>query len=364
MNETKKRCSFARICEALLLLFCTAALIFSTGSGYVKKLIESYRYPREFREYVEEYAALYGVEANIVYAIIKAESGFCRTAVSRSGAIGLMQVIPDTYLLDIRDNIGLDEPSSVLFQAKENIQSGTYYFAKWYGHFGSYVEALAAYNAGVGNVQKWLADETISTTSGLIIDKIPFEETKNYINRVLSYKEKYDELYGKEELPQGDTVSERLCYGWAVKYGEQYKIDPRFVMAVVKAESSFRPDCVSVSGAVGMMQIMKPTYEGDIKANLKLEEEFDALFDAEFNVKCGTYYLHWLDERLDGYEQLAAAYNGGIGNVRKWLADPEYSSDGKTLIVDNIPLDQTKRYVKKVMTFYEEYCLRYPDVTG
>lgn len=129
MNETKKRCSFARICEALLLLFCTAALIFSTGSGYVKKLIESYRYPREFREYVEEYAALYGVEANIVYAIIKAESGFCRTAVSRSGAIGLMQVIPDTYLLDIRDNIGLDEPSSVLFQAKENIQSGTYYFA-------------------------------------------------------------------------------------------------------------------------------------------------------------------------------------------------------------------------------------------
>ena len=39
-------------------------------------------------------------------------------------------------------------------------------------------------------------------------------------------------------------------------------------------------------------------------------------------------------------------------------------SDGKTLIVDNIPLDQTKRYVKKVMTFYEEYCLRYPDVTG
>ena len=113
-----------------------------------------------------------------------------------------------------------------------------------------------------------------------------------------------------------------------------------------------------------MMQIMKPTYEGDIKANLKLEEEFDALFDAEFNVKCGTYYLHWLDERLDGYEQLAAAYNGGIGNVRKWLADPTYSSDGKTLIVDNIPLDQTKRYVRKVMAFYEEYCLRYPDVTG
>lgn len=361
MNEIKKHCPFVRIAEGFLLLFCIIALIFSTASGYAKNLIDTYRYPREYREYVEEYAALYGVEPNMIYAIIKAESSFCSTAVSHSGAIGLMQIIPDTYLLDIRDAVGLTAPSSILFSPRENIQSGTYYYARWYRHFGSHTEALAAYNAGFGNVQKWLADKTISDVSGLVIDNIPFKETKNYIRRVLSYKEKYDELYGKAELPSADRISESLCYKWALQYGKTYKIDPRFIMAIVKAESSFQPDSVSISGAVGMMQITKPTYEGDIKANLNLEEDFDDLFDAQFNVKCGTYYLHWLDERLDGFEQIAAAYNGGIGNVRKWLADPQYSEDGKTLILDAIPADQTKRYVRKVMDFYSEYCARYPD---
>ena len=360
MNEMKKRHSFFRVCEILLLLFCVFALIFSTASVYAKKWIDTYRYPREFRAEVEEAAERFGVEANMLYAIIKAESGFCATAVSRAGAIGLMQIIPDTYLLDIRDNIGLDAPSSVLFQPRENILCGAYYFSRWYTHFGSAVEALAAYNAGIGNVQKWLADESLSDVKGLIVEKIPYAETRNYVKRVLKYKEKYDELYGKSEKPQDARVSEALCYTWAVKYGEIYQIDPRFVMAVVKAESSFKPDLVSKSGALGMMQIMKATYEGDIKANLKLEEEFDDLFDAEFNVKCGTYYLHWLDERLDGYEQLAAAYNGGIGNVRRWLAEPKYSADGKTLILDAIPKEETRRYVRKVMSFYEEYCARYP----
>ena len=362
MNESKKRHSFWRTAEIVLILLLIAVLLFIAGSESIRELMDSLLYPRLYREYVEEYAARYRVEKNMVYAIIKAESGFCQTAVSTSGAVGLMQILPDTYLSDIRENIGLEgEPASVLFEAEENIHAGTYYFARWYDYFGTTVEALAAYNAGFGNVQKWLADESLSTTSGLIVEKIPFEETRSYIGRVLEYKEKYDALYGKEELPEKETISEALCYEWAVKYGETYQIDPRFVMAIVKAESSFIPSSVSVSGAVGMMQIMRPTYETDIKANLGLEEEFEDLFDAEFNVKCGTYYLHWLNERLDGYEQLAAAYNGGIGNVREWLADPAYSADGKTLIIENIPLDQTKRYVRKVMTFYEEYLARYPD---
>lgn len=364
MNGSKSRNSLWRVTKAVLLLLLAAALVFIAGSACVKEWVDGWLYPRLYQEYVEEYAARYRVEKNMIYAIIKAESGFCQTAVSTSGAVGLMQILPDTYLSDIRENIGLDAPSSILFEAEENIHAGTYYFSRWYDYFGTTVEALAAYNAGFGNVQKWLADETISTTSGLIVEKIPFEETRNYIKRVLAYKEKYDELYGREELPQKETISEALCYEWAVKYGETYHIDPRFVMAIVKAESSFIPSSVSVSGAVGMMQIMRPTYETDIKANLGLEEEFEDLFDAEFNVKCGTYYLHWLDERLDGYEQLAAAYNGGIGNVREWLADPAYSADGKTLIVENIPLDQTKRYVRKVMTFYEEYLARYPEYPG
>ncbi len=362
MNETTKRTSFLSVCETILLLICVLILFCSSTFLYAGKLMTTYFYPRHYRAYVEEAAALYNVEANMIYAIIKAESGFCETAVSAVGAMGLMQIVPDTFLFDIRDKIGMaDASSSTLFEPRANIQAGTYYYSYLFSYFDSTVESLAAYNAGMGNVKKWLADSSLATDTGLIVEKIPFAETKKYVKKVLAYKEKYDRLYGESEHIEDETISEIQCYRWAKKYGEMYKIDPRFVLAIIQTESDFRPGIVSISGAVGLMQIMESTYVSDIKANQGFEEDFEDLFDPEFNIRCGTYYLHWLDDRVDGYEQLAAAYNGGIGNVRKWLADPKYSVDGQTLIVENIPFDQTKRYVQKVMTHYAEYCARYPE---
>ena len=223
------------------------------------------------------------------------------------------------------------------------------------------MESIASYNAGIGTVKSWLVDPALSTDEGLIIENIPYAETRAYVERVLDYKAKYDLVYGKKDRIEDSTVSEAQCYRWAKKYGEMYRIDPRFVMAIVKTESDFRYGITSISGAVGLMQIMKNTYDEDIKANLKLEENFKDLYDPEFNIRCGTYYLHWLDERFEGYEQIAAAYNGGIGNVRKWLTDPAYSEDGQTLILENIPLDQTRRYVQKVMNNYAAYCEIYPE---
>lgn len=362
MNETTKRTSFLGVCETILLLICVLVLFCSSTFLYAGKLMTTYFYPRHYRAYVEEYANLYNVEANMIYAIIKAESGFCETAVSSVGAMGLMQIVPDTFLFDIRPKIGMAEASSsALFDPKVNIQSGTYYYSYLFSYFNSYEESIAAYNAGIGNVKKWLTESEYATAEGLIIEKIPFAETKKYVKKVLAYKEKYDRLYGESDRVEDETVSELQCYRWAKKYGEMYKMDPRFVLAIIRTESDFRPGIISVSGAVGLMQIMESTYVSDIKANQGFEEEFEDLFDPEFNIRCGTYYLHWLDDRLDGYEQLAAAYNGGIGNVRNWLADPRYSSDGQTLIVENIPLDQTKRYVQKVMAHYQAYCEIYPE---
>ena len=91
-----------------------------------------------------------------------------------------------------------------------------------------------------------------------------------------------------------------------------------------------------------------------------MEEDYEDLFDPEFNVKCGTYYLHWVDERMDGMVQIAAAYNMGLTTVNEWLADPRYSEDGKTLILENIPNDSTRRYITNILNYYEEYCARYP----
>ena len=363
MKHKQKRSPLLRFWNFLLLAVILGAMLFSTASRDAMRLIDTYRYPRRYAEYVSEASERFGVEENMIYAIIKAESGFRATVVSRAGAIGLMQVIPDTFLFDIREKIDMAEsPSSVLFSARENILAGTYYYSYLRKHFGAEREALAAYNAGIGNVTRWLADPAYADLKGLIPDAIPIAETRAYIARVQANKAHYDDLYGKQEIADTrNLISQEQCYAWAQIYGAKYRIDPRFVMAVIATESSFDAADVSTSGSIGLMQLKEDTYREDIQANLHLEEEFDALFDAEFNIQCGTYYLHWLDDRLDGFEQLAAAYNGGIGNVREWLKDERYSEDGVTLILDAIPREETRRYVAKVMANYEKYCARYPD---
>ncbi len=352
--------------KGALLILVIALLAFAPGIGYAAERMEVLFYPRHYREEVESAAARFGMEPNLIYAIIKAESGFSETAVSSAGAIGLMQIIPDTFLFDIRDHIGLpDERSDALFEAESNILAGTYYFAHWYDYFYDVyeisdptVEALAAYNAGIGRVWEWLEDDALSDWNGLFAEKIPFEETKKYVSRILSYKEKYDELYGKAVQENG-YISENLAYRWAKLYGKKYSIDPRFVMSIIRAESTFNPNDLSPSGAAGLMQITKGTF-ADIKADLMLERNYEDLFDPEFNIQCGAYYLHWVDERMEGYAQIAAAYNVGTTAVNGWLADPAYSNDGESLIIENIPIDTTRRYVGYVLNYYEEYLAEYP----
>ena len=340
-----------------ILFLLIVSMAFSTSSSYAKDLIDTYIYPRHYRAHVEQYAALYGAEPNMIYAIIKAESDFDPDAVSHEGAIGLMQVLPDTYRFDIRYNIGLTEEASALYEPEINIQSGIYYFAKWYRYFGTSVEALAAYNGGIGNVKTWREYGYVDEYGILDVEQIPFEETRQYVKRVLQYKEKYDELYG-HIATQGKKIHPNICHEWAVLYGAQYHIDSRFLLAIIKAESSFDPTCLSHTGAKGLMQIIASTYT-DIREDLQLTQNYEELQNGKFNIRCGAYYVHWLDRFFEGHEQLAAAYNGGIGTVNRWLADSEYSYDGKTLLVERIPDEGVRNYVKRVMQYYKEYCAVY-----
>ncbi len=352
--------------KGAFLIIVIVLLAIAPGFPYLQNRMDLLRYPRHYQDEVEAAAGYFGMEPNFIYAIIKAESGFSETAVSSAGAVGLMQILPDTFLFDIRQHIGLaNESSSALFDAKTNIMAGTYYISHWYGYFldvyriaDPAVEALAAYNAGIGHVWEWLEEDSLSDWDGLFIETIPFEETKQYVEKVLRYKEKYDELYGIG-IGKNDMISETVVYRYARTYGEEFRIDPRLVLAVIHAESSFNPRELSPSGAMGLMQITKSTYV-DIKGDLHLQEEYEDLFDPEFNVKCGAYYLHWVDERIDGIAQIAASYNMGVSTVQEWLSNPLYSHDGKQLIIENIPIDTTRRYVQNVLKYYEEYCIRYP----
>ncbi|MBQ9748700.1 MAG: lytic transglycosylase domain-containing protein [Clostridia bacterium] len=367
MNTDPPKHSAHRPIKTFILFLLIAAMATVPLFAHLGDRINELSYPRKFRAEVEAAATRYGIEPNLIYAIIKAESGFCETAVSPVGAIGLMQILPDTFLFDIRGHVGLENArSSVLFSPEENILAGTYYFAHWYDYFirvyaidDPVVEALAAYNAGISHVWEWLEEPDVSDDHGLIADKIPFDETRAYVANILRYKEKYDALY-PDVVTGGGTVSESLCYRYALRYGKDYRVDPCLVMAIIKAESDFDPHALSGSGAVGLMQIIDGTY-ADIKGDLSLTEDFSHLYNAEFNVKCGTYYLHWIDERISGVAQIAASYNAGLSAVEDWLTKPEYSADGETLIIENIPIDQTKNYVKNVLRYYEEFRAKYAN---
>lgn len=139
------------------------------------------------------------------------------------------------------------------------------------------------------------------------------------------------------------------------KYAEQYKVPKELIYAIIKTESDFESNAVSHAGAVGLMQLMPSTFK-DITENF-LYENLDEgmLYDPETNIRYGVFYLSWLKTNFDNWDCVIAAYNGGIGNVQKWLKDPEYSEDGKTLIAKNIPFEETRNYVKKVNKAKEKY---------
>jgi soluble lytic murein transglycosylase len=132
----------------------------------------------------------------MVHAIARQESQFNKTAVSHAGARGLMQLMPGTAR-ETAGKLGLGYNREALtVDTDYNIQLGSTYFAQMYRLYGSYPLAVAAYNAGPGNVNKWLRANGDPRTSGVDminwIEAIPIFETKNYVQRVLENAVVYD----------------------------------------------------------------------------------------------------------------------------------------------------------------------------
>lgn len=137
------------------------------------------------------------------------------------------------------------------------------------------------------------------------------------------------------------------------KYSRTYGVEENFIYAIIKTESDFQPDAVSEAGAIGLMQMTEETFDW-IKWRTDGDEEFDDLFKPEISIKYGTYYLRFLIDEFGDYRTVAIAYHSGSGSVKKWLADSDCSSDGKTL--DKTPSRKANHYAAKVMGHYEEYC--------
>lgn len=151
-------------------------------------------YPRAYSELVSQNAVLNGLSEGLVYALIRAESGFAPAIKSSAGAIGLMQMMPATAKLTAREK-GEFNPQR-LTAPEYNIRLGTKHLHDLMKEYnGDVVYMAAAYNAGSGALERWK-----KSFKGLnkdeFIESIPYQETRDYVKKVYASAATYRQLYG------------------------------------------------------------------------------------------------------------------------------------------------------------------------
>jgi soluble lytic murein transglycosylase len=152
-------------------------------------------YPLGYADTVWDQAQRAGLDPYFVAAVIREESSYDPRARSWVGAVGLMQLMPDTARLVAREaGLVYDEPAS-LWDPGLNIALGTRYIATLRGRFQEPLLAVASYNAGPHRVQRWLADRPTADVEEFV-DQIPFDETRGFVKRVFTSWQQYRRHYG------------------------------------------------------------------------------------------------------------------------------------------------------------------------
>lgn len=142
-----------------------------------------YSYPMKFKDEVSRHSTSYNVDQAMVYSIIRAESTFNPLAISPAGAIGLMQLMPATAQM-LASDLKIDGfTTQMLYDPEINIRLGVSYYDRLLKKFQNTYTALAAYNAGEGNVTAWLNNPQYSS-DGKTFKIIPYKETSDYIKKI------------------------------------------------------------------------------------------------------------------------------------------------------------------------------------
>ncbi len=173
-------------------------------------------------------------------------------------------------------------------------------------------------------------------------------------------KERLDELQ-PDNFKKTASVSARMTSDYPVMYrtellrfGKMRKVDARFLLAIMKQESSFRANAKSPSAARGLLQLV---FDTALKYNKKAgfpNLQPDDLYNPTTNIAIGSLYVAELKDQFDGvYEAIAASYNGGEDNAARWL---ERSKPREPAIfASEVGFAETKNYVFKVMNNYRVY---------
>ena len=166
-------------------------------------------YPPGYLDLVRAYAAQRGLDPYLVLGLIREESAFAPRAISRTGARGLMQLMPQTADLTARENKLPPAAPAALETPEVNIRIGVNHLADLYREFGGNLSlTLASYNAGKQPVQRWVQRFGVADEAEFVED-IPYSETRGYVKRVLGSYERYRSLYGTQPTESREPKAEK-----------------------------------------------------------------------------------------------------------------------------------------------------------
>lgn len=185
-----RRGIFRAITLFVVLLIATVIALNLWSPSWWRRLI----YPLAYEREIARHARLNRLDPHLVAAVIYVESGFDADSESRAGARGLMQLLPDTAR-EASERLGeRDFDGATLTDPETNIRYGTWYLRHLIDRYDSATFALAAYNGGGTNMDRWLKGKQ-NLSEQQVVASIPFRETREFVARVRKTEGIYRQLY-------------------------------------------------------------------------------------------------------------------------------------------------------------------------
>lgn len=184
----KKKTHAKKTQKSAALLFVTFFVLLAILVGGVA-LYTGLRYPVKYQNYIAKYSDEYSLSRTLVASLINEESSFKNDAISAKGAMGLMQITPQTGKF-VATQLGEDYVPENLLNPETNIKYGCFYLNYLRKKFVDEEVFLSAYNAGESTVNLWLKNKSLSN-DGVTLSKIPYPVTRAYTQKILDGKKHY-----------------------------------------------------------------------------------------------------------------------------------------------------------------------------